>query len=318
MTEADEDDADLLMARVQIEETRGEMSGTINAIQERLNPQTLAQQAKDAVQEAAQEKVGQAKQAIHDATIGKVEGAVSMATDKVQEVAGAAGDTIGGMTHRVQDAVGMGGGTAHGNSGGGMLDTVRRHPLPAGLAAAGIGWLFISVRKEKMAPSYQARISTGAPSYQTPSSAAAPGGPYPAVSGPGFQHQDGGGPSLGHMMSAAPDAVGQVAGKAKDGVSQVGTQATAQVQRARGGFDRLLRQNPLAVGAAVAGIGMIAGLSVPETDAENQLMGQAHDSLMDRAGQMAQDTAQRAQSVAKEALGAAKEEARSQDLLPGS
>ena len=68
-----------------IEQTRAEMSETINAIQERLSPQHIAEQAREAV---------------YDATIGTAKGA-----------------------------------------GLNMIETIKRNPIPAAVAALSIGWL---------------------------------------------------------------------------------------------------------------------------------------------------------------------------------
>ncbi len=49
--EADETEA----IRVEIEQTRVEMGGTLDAIEERLGPETLKEQATDVIQEAAEQ-----------------------------------------------------------------------------------------------------------------------------------------------------------------------------------------------------------------------------------------------------------------------
>ena len=58
------------MIRADIEQTRADMSDTINAIQERLNPQALIDKAKDSV---------------HEATIGRVEQMVTTVTDNAKD-----------------------------------------------------------------------------------------------------------------------------------------------------------------------------------------------------------------------------------------
>jgi ElaB/YqjD/DUF883 family membrane-anchored ribosome-binding protein len=201
------------------------------------------------------------------------------------------------------------------NTGSGVLDTVKRHPLPTALAAAGLGWLYLSVRKDNAGASNGTRYAGTPPTNHR----------YPAIETNTDQSQDLGSSPVGQALKAVPDTAGQLTdkanqltSKAKESMSQLGGQATDQAQRARGGFVNLLTENPLAVGVAVAAAGMLAGLAVPETDKENALLGQAHDAMMDRAGQMAQDTAQRVQSVAQEALSAAKQEAQNQEILPGS
>src|SRR3954468_22087916 len=98
--------------RAEIEETRAEMSGTIEAIQERLNPQHLKEQVKDQVREQFQE----VKATVREATIGKAE-------DMVRNV----GDTLGEARY-------------------GLMETIRQNPIPAALAGIGLGWLFMNKR----------------------------------------------------------------------------------------------------------------------------------------------------------------------------
>jgi len=52
---------DIDITRAQIEQTRADVGGTIDAIKEKLNPQTLMQQAKETVREAT---VGRAQEAM--------------------------------------------------------------------------------------------------------------------------------------------------------------------------------------------------------------------------------------------------------------
>ena len=156
-TEADDAgdaDEEVIVVRAEIEQTRDELSDTIDAIQERLNPQVLMQQARETAQETVQEKVDQAKDAVRQATIGKVEDVMSTATDKVQDVMNSAGEMISNVTDRVQGA-GSGGtaqtsygvqpvqGTVTGTSSG-LIDTIKQNPVPALLAGTGLAWLFFN------------------------------------------------------------------------------------------------------------------------------------------------------------------------------
>jgi len=59
----------------EIEQTRTDMASTIDAIRERLDPATLTQQAKDA---------------LHDATIGRAQEAVGNAVDTAKDAVGVA------------------------------------------------------------------------------------------------------------------------------------------------------------------------------------------------------------------------------------
>jgi ElaB/YqjD/DUF883 family membrane-anchored ribosome-binding protein len=370
MDSEDADDA-VIVVRAEIEQTRDQLSETIDAIQERLNPQVLMQQARETAQEAVQEKVEQARDAVRQATIGKVEDVMSTAAEKVQDVMNAAGEAVSNVTDRVQGAGNNGNmpasssvqpvqGTGSGTSSM-LLDTIRQNPLPAVLAATGLAWLYVNSRSQKTTtPRATVRYGTGTQGTAYPYTYTADrplgGSPdvyaRPGVSGTAALYADqpasaytdmpqtgntapyggnvqNGGPGtggIGQALKTVPDTAGQVASKAQETMGQVGTvaQQTAgqlgtQAQQAGGALGQLMQDNPLAVGVAVAGLGMLAGLLVPETEQENELLGQAHDALMDKAEQVAQDTAQKVQdaaqyaaqqgiqNVAKEAINAVKQ-----------
>src|SRR3954471_74061 len=103
---------DTAETRAGIEETRTEMSETIEAIQERLNPQHLKEQVKDQVREQFQE----AKATVREATIGKAE-------DMARNV----GNTVDQARY-------------------GLMETIRQNPVPAALVGIGLGWLFMNKR----------------------------------------------------------------------------------------------------------------------------------------------------------------------------
>ena len=98
--------------REDIVQTRAEMSETIDAIQEKLDPQHIKEQALEKV---------------HDATIGRAQTLAETAKEKAAAV-----------RERVADA------PTPQDKGALILDLIKRHPLPAGLAAL---LLLLLVRK---------------------------------------------------------------------------------------------------------------------------------------------------------------------------
>jgi ElaB/YqjD/DUF883 family membrane-anchored ribosome-binding protein len=89
-----------------IDETRSEMTDTVDAIEQRLAPERLAKEA---------------RRAARDATIGRVEAMTNDANAAVAD----AGDTIQ-------------------RTGFGVAATIRQNPIPAALTAIGVGWLFMN------------------------------------------------------------------------------------------------------------------------------------------------------------------------------
>lgn len=70
-------------------------------------------------------------------------------------------------------------------------------------------------------------------------------------------------------------------------------------------FERVVRENPLVVGAAAALVGVAIGMSLPASDAENRLMGETRDNVVDRAKDLASEAKDKVQDVAGQAVSAA-------------
>ena len=266
-TEAEVDEIEV--TRVEIERTRADMSETVDAIQDRLSPQNLKEQAKDRVKEA---------------TVGKAQ-----------------------------------------EAGSGIVETIRQNPLPAALTGIGLGWLVMNARKQ----SGSRRQPYGDVTYRDAAYVegyptneyASPAYGYP----PHYEEQGTGGSSAGQALGNARDRVGETATQAQDKAgeladraqyraSNLGDQARYQARRAGSGFQRMLQENPLAMGALGIGVGAAVGLAIPETSKEHEVMGEARDTLVHKAQEKAQNVQQKAQRVAEEAQSAAKDEAENQGL----
>src|SRR3954451_15312441 len=102
--EISEQDDDTARLEADIEATRDEMTGTVEAIGDRLAPSNIVKEATSTVREA---------------TVGKV----------------------GDMTSTATDAL-SGAGTTVQETGSGLLETVKQNPIPAAMAGIGIAWLW--------------------------------------------------------------------------------------------------------------------------------------------------------------------------------
>ena len=264
----DESEVDEIeITRVEIERTRAGMSETVDAIQERLSPENLKEQAKDRVKEA---------------TVGKAQ-----------------------------------------EAGSGIVDTIRQNPLPAALTGIGLGWLFVNARKQGSSrPPYRDTVYRDAAYVEgyPPTNEYAPAAPgysarYEGESGSSTGQALGNArDKVGETATQAQDKAGELASRTQDRVSSLGEQARYQAQRASGGFQRVLRENPLAVGTLAVGVGAAVGLAIPETSKEHEVMGEARDNLVDKAQEKVQETQQKAQRVAEEAQSAVQQEAENQGL----
>ncbi len=309
---------------VEIEQTRVEMSGTIDALQERLNPDRLKEQVAEAVQEqiaaakeqvtgAVQEQVEMVKGNIHDATIGRAEEMVSNV----------------------------------GKSG--LVETIKQNPVPAALAALGLSWLWAqrsggsSSREQYRYAGGRTYYGGGQPSYgrgQAYRAGSYGYGQGQGYYGPGSQGDESLGDKVGNVAGQARDTVGDVTGQAKDKVADVAGQAKEQVgqlagqaqdqvgewggqvqygaQRAMTRFDQMVHENPLGVSAAAIALGLAVGMSLPDTPLEDKLVGEARDNVMEKAQSTAQETMQKvgqvAQQVQQTATDTAKDAAQKQGL----
>jgi hypothetical protein len=69
-------------------------------------------------------------------------------------------------------------------------------------------------------------------------------------------------------------------------------------RRAQSQLQRMLVENPLLVGAGALALGAAFGMALPETEREQEMMGQARDAVVDRAQQFVGDAADRVQARA--------------------
>jgi len=190
-----------------------------------------------------------------------------------------------------------------------------RNALPLALMGAGLGWMVYNSR------SGGGSDTGGQSGYQQPAleSRQEPYGyPYGASTAYGDQEQGGRG-TTDQAREKASELKGQLSGQAgqaqqeaQQRAQQAQREAQQRAQQAKGGFQNLLQDNPLAVGAIAVGIGTAVGLSIPETEKENQAMGQTRDRLANQAQRQADDATRRAESVAEEARNTAEQEARRQ------
>jgi hypothetical protein len=318
--------------RDDIEQTRAEMTGTIDAIQEKLDPEVLQEQAKDTIREAkaaavevVDHAITQAKQAVRGATLGKVE-----------DMARYAEDTAGGWRDT-------------------LVETVKAHPIPAALAGLSLGYLLLN--REHARSRTRTTRHGGVIEYRPPEAWNESPGAYGRLRAAGSDGNGTGEPSVadragavaGRMQETAgavagqardtagqaagqlQDTAGQVAGQVQETAGQVADQVQETAHRAQGFLSRQLEENPLAVGAVAVVLGGALGATIGTTPREDRLFGEARDRLMGRAQEVTQQTLGQVEErvgrvvdevkdtggrAADELKGTAEREARAEDLLP--
>ena len=102
-------------------------------------------------------------------------------------------------------------------------------------------------------------------------------------------------------ISDTKQRIGQTAQAARDKAGEVGSVARERADRVRSGFDRLVNEQPLALGAVGLAVGAVLAATAPRTRQEDRLMGDASDRLKDDVRQAGEEQLDRVQS----SLGAA-------------
>jgi ElaB/YqjD/DUF883 family membrane-anchored ribosome-binding protein len=311
---------------VEIEETRVEMTGTVEEIGDRLDPKNI---------------VAGAKETVRDATVGKVE-----------QMANTAGEMVSNAGQTAQEA------------GSGVVETIRQNPLPAAMVGIGLGWLVNSARskqsgKYRSFTEQRAYGTTGtvqygggtgqyAGSWDTGAMGTGGYGTTGSYGGPDYSsttYQAGGssgqgvgqkvgdaagqvGQTVGQVGQTVGQTVGQVgqtvgqtasqvgqtagevvgnvqqtAGQVAEQVGQSAQQGAQQVQyTARQVADnagRMFQQNPLGMGVIAVAAGTVLGLALPATRKEREILGETRDKVVERV-----------ETTASEALSQAEDQAR--------
>src|SRR3954454_8560473 len=147
--DSDADERDPEEIRVEIAQTRTEMSGTIDAIQQRLAPDVLTAQAKNVARDATDQAKTAAQEVLQDAVREVKEAAKEVTEHAVHEVRDAARDVTTGAKDaawdatvgRAEEAVSTAGETARGVRSV-VIDTIKQNPIPAALAGLSLFWLY--------------------------------------------------------------------------------------------------------------------------------------------------------------------------------
>lgn len=270
----DDYEATTQQIEAEIEQTRMEMSQTINAIQERLSPQHLAEQAKDAV---------------YDATIGTAKGVGYNMIETIKQnplPAAIAALSIGWLFRKSANTNNQDWSRQRG------YQPQRFQPYDQyGYDQYGYDARYrpTAYYGDQSEPGLTDRVGQKAGEVK-------------------HRVQD----AAGNVVDQAQDIAGNVADQAqhltheaREQVEYYGEQAMEQVGEARDWLQHQMYENPIAIGAVALAIGTAVGLSLPATPVENRVMGEARDSLVEKVQETASETIDKVQSVAQEATSAA-------------
>ena len=126
------------------------------------------------------------------------------------------------------------------------------------------------------------------------------------------------GATIADRAHEARERVAHAGARMADRAHDARARARHYGSRARQGVLRTLDEQPLVLGAIGLAIGAALGAALPPTEAEDRLMGDARDDALRRATKAGRAQAEKARDAAGAVVGAAREEAGKQGLTPES
>jgi len=280
-TSAEDYDENTEQLRAEIEDTRADMTQTINEIQERLSPEHL---------------VGQVKETVREATIGKVE--------RVME---RVGETLSGVTEPALEVAGRAG-TAIKDAGSSVADSVWRNPIPVALIGLGVGMLVMrnfggsgssyGTSSRRFSQGRRSNYSmgvTGEADYGERT------GEYAGVRTSGNYGQRTGTSSTGGgTLNQVRETASDLANRSTHALTDLGTKAKNSATAVTTRFERMMHSNPLAVGAVAVAAGTAIGLVLPSTRFESEYIGETGERLVDRVEDVARGALDKVQDAARQ------------------
>jgi len=196
--------------------------------------------------------------------------------------------------------------------------TIRRHPVPTAMFAAGLAWLLLAERGDKIERPYRRSGGDRAPYHLREASSLSGTSPPPQSHFEGEENMSGNWDQSRGNRRGLQDRFSSTLEDTRDRIGQVGSIAQHQVDRARTGFEQMLEEQPLVLGAVAIALGAVLGATLPTTRIENRYLGPSRDNLQDRVGEYARDQWERAKSVVTSAGTAAEEQAEKEGIMPSA
>jgi Protein of unknown function (DUF3618) len=160
-----------------------------------------------------------------------------------------------------------------------VMETIKRNPIPAAMAGAGLALLWKN-RSNTNGNGGSGQFRSG--DYRAYGYDGQYGTQYGSQYGSQGQGQGIGqkvGDVAGTVGGTVGDAAGTVADTAGQAVGTVAQGAGQAVNEVSWRLDRFMQASPLAMGAIAIGAGAVAGSILPETPAEQQLLGDTSRQL---------------------------------------
>jgi ElaB/YqjD/DUF883 family membrane-anchored ribosome-binding protein len=195
-----------------------------------------------------------AREALHEAR--------NTAMEKVQE-----------MAHQVTD-------TAR-DAGTGVVEAVKRNPVPAAMIGVGVAWL-VAGRRDGTKRRYDRRIERTS---------------YPAGEGLTGESEP-----RGEVAASVKERAQELTAEAGEKARRLKEEAAGTVRRAGDEARGFFEENPLVAGLAVAALGAALGSLLPRTRREERLVGAVGHEAIEKVKANARELTEKAKETTQEAL----------------
>jgi ElaB/YqjD/DUF883 family membrane-anchored ribosome-binding protein len=98
-------------------------------------------------------------------------------------------------------------------------------------------------------------------------------------------------------LSSARDRLSGTAQSARERVGQLSDGARYRMAQMRGGYDSIVREQPLMLGAIGLAVGALLGAGLPRTRQEDELMGEASDRRTEKAKEAGREQLEKAKQI---------------------
>lgn len=162
-----------------------------------------------------------------------------------------------------------------------LVDTVSHNPIPSLMTAIGITWMMY---QQNQSSSNRASVSGDS-------------GVKDKVSN--VKERLGG--KTEDMKHRASDKAHQASESMRQRTDHLKQSGREQAQKVSQGFNHMLEEQPLALGAIGVALGALLGASLPPTRQEDRMMGEARDRIAGKASQATEQKVEEAKLAGKQA-----------------
>lgn len=317
------DDSDSPEAiRERIQETRAHMSEVVDAIQVKLSPERLTQEAKEMVKDATVRKV----EKMANMTMNKADSWRTQMMETIRQnpiPAALVGIGLGWLLIEGQRSSSNQGAWPYHDASRSMRYYPEQKPLMA-KAQDTIADSMNQVQDKagEMTQNVQDKLGQVADNIQAKAGAVANKASETAsnlqtkASETASNLQTKASETASNLQAKASEMTSNLQSTVSEQADYLSQQAQYQAGRAKQTFQNTLEQNPLAVGAVAVVAGAAIGLMLPITQKEDELMGEARDRLMHQAQDKAKETLKMVEDRAGEAYRTVTEGANSENNQP--